>query len=524
MKKTVIINRGIPASGKSTFTKEILTTLNESNISVVSCSTDDYFIVEGKYTFDTSKLREYHLRNQQKFNASLKDGIEVVICDNTNIEPWEAKPYYEMAKEFDYRVVLIDFESRNIEEHCAAQNNKGYNRNIDEDILSKMHQSLEDYKELTAKHSYPSSSKTPKRDYDEVSKQVKAYEEPSEPFYYDDLIKIASADYMEVKNIIGTMILKKMRDYVLDEIVLIPQHYKTIMTELEKKQDKTLTAYDLERSLNKSPKQIERYMQELQSEFHNIIGVRVGRRKGYKLIDTFDVFVEAFKNFNKLDELMYLAAKSNPELFEKMQYTINKNKSPHIFKGHIFESVTNYTIFENLKKAINNNEYREIKFFDNSEKLEVKCIKFVFIDNNWYLAYVDSNDVLKLGRVSFIEEVNYASKISYQVSSVKKHLESLSKDLQNSLTLFDQTPKEATIKANANIAKYFKKDMKKFLSSQRFKEDLDDGSVHFTLKYTQELEILPFIQRWMPDLTILSPIELRNAYVEKLSQASLNHK
>ncbi|SFV68128.1 hypothetical protein MNB_SV-13-1633 [hydrothermal vent metagenome] len=64
--------------------------------------------------------------------------------------------------------------------------------------------------------------------------------------------------------------------------------------------------------------------------------------------------------------------------------------------------------------------------------------------------------------------------------------------------------------------------MKKFLPSQKFKKKLADGSVLFTLEYTQELEILPFIQKWLPDLIVVKPLELKEAYVEKL-KASLGN-
>jgi len=66
--------------------------------------------------------------------------------------------------------------------------------------------------------------------------------------------------------------------------------------------------------------------------------------------------------------------------------------------------------------------------------------------------------------------------------------------------------------------------MKKFLSSQKFIEEKEDGSVIFTLEYTQSLEILPFIQRWLPDLIILSPQDLKEEYLEKLTQTINNLK
>jgi len=518
MQKTVILNRGIPASGKSTITKNIVLTLQEVGISAISHSTDDFFMLNGDYCFDVSKLREYHIKNQNDFKSSLKNNIEVVICDNTNIEPWEAKVYYDLAVKYKYKVILIDFEARDLESHLKMQNNDGYKHNIAIEVLENMRSSYQNYKPLIQKSSYP-TSKQPKREYNEKSGEVEEFDEFSEPFYYDSLIKISPDDYLKVKDIIGNMIVRKIRDYSLNEIKLIPNHFKIIIKEFEKRYNKTLTAYDLKDILNKSPKQIERYIKELQSEFHNIIDIKVGRIKGYKLIDRFDIFIEVFNDTEDIDELFYLTQESNPELFKKLEYQTSKNDDIYLFQSSIFETIENREIFNNLKNAIKNSEYRKIKFLDNNIIYEVKCIKLIFVDNNWYLAYVDSDDILKLGRVSFIEYVRYATKNSYQKKLIEKYLKLLKNNIQNSLTLFDRDIKIAKIKATPNISKYFDKDMKKFLSSQNFKKKLEDGSVIFTLEYTQPLEILPFIQRWLPDLIILEPQELKDEYMKKLKSA-----
>ena len=68
--------------------------------------------------------------------------------------------------------------------------------------------------------------------------------------------------------------------------------YKLIMKEFSKKVDKTLTAYELTDLLNRDQKQINRYMESLQSEFHNIIKIKVGRKNGYKLICEFILVIE----------------------------------------------------------------------------------------------------------------------------------------------------------------------------------------------------------------------------------------
>ena len=79
--------------------------------------------------------------------------------------------------------------------------------------------------------------------------------------------------------------------------------------------------------------------------------------------------------------------------------------------------------------------------------------------------------------------------------------------------------KEARILASSRVSKYFKKGMKKFLSTQNFIKENEDGSVEFSLKYTQPLEILPFIKRWLPDLVILSPKELQEEMKKDLEKS-----
>ncbi len=523
MQKTVIINRGIPASGKSSFAKEIVSKLSQKGLSAISCSTDDYFMVDGVYRFDAERLREYHLKNQNRFKQALKEDFDVVICDNTNIEPWEARPYYDMAKEFEYNVILMDFGSRDIQSHIKAQSNEDYKHNIPEDTLINMQDRYYTYKELTDKNSYPTTTRHPKRTYNEDTQRVESLDEQSEPFYYDDLIKIDPFIYHQIKKIIGNLVFKKIRDYSYDEIKLIPRHYKEIMKEFHKRADKTLTAYDLEDILGKSPKQIKRYIDDLKEEFHNIIEIHKGKKKAYRLVDDFDIFIKAFDDNDNLEYLFYEIEEDKDSRTVINKLKLNPDSDIYMFKNSIFEYIDNKDNFKKLKDAIKNNLYKDIEFIDKDEVYrEVKPVKLVFTDNNWYLAYVKDN-ILELGRVSFIKSVRNSYKNSYQPSSVKEHLKLLNKRLQNSMTLFDIEPKVATLKAKPNIARYFKPGMKKFLSSQEFIKELEDGSVIFSVKYTQELEILPFVQKWLPDLIILEPKELIDTYINKLKQGVNNH-
>ncbi|HIP13585.1 MAG TPA: WYL domain-containing protein, partial [Arcobacter sp.] len=142
--------------------------------------------------------------------------------------------------------------------------------------------------------------------------------------------------------------------------------------------------------------------------------------------------------------------------------------------------------------------------------------KLIFMERNWYLAYVDETQKCKFGRISFMDKIEYATKKEvFHLSSVTLHLKFL-QNIQNSMTLYSSIPKTARLKAVGNAVKYFNKDMKPFFRTQKFEKTLDNGDILFTVEYTQELEILPFIQKWIPNIIVLEPISLKNKLEEHL--------
>ena len=66
--------------------------------------------------------------------------------------------------------------------------------------------------------------------------------------------------------------------------------------------------------------------------------------------------------------------------------------------------------------------------------------------------------------------------------------------------------------------------MKPFFPTQKFKKKLGDSSVTFSINFTQDMEILPFIKRWLPDIEILEPTDLRQTFKEQLKIALETYK
>lgn len=105
MKKLVII-RGIPGSGKSTFANKILTVAEKSGETTYHCEADDYFMVDGEYKFDRAKLGAAHSTCFNNIIGAMKKGIDCVVVSNTFTTIREIKPYVEAAESYDYQVVV----------------------------------------------------------------------------------------------------------------------------------------------------------------------------------------------------------------------------------------------------------------------------------------------------------------------------------------------------------------------------------------------------------------------------------
>ena len=100
--KELILLRGIPGSGKSTFAKMICNQHVEA---------DMYFMQDGEYKFDASKLKQAHEWCRTKTEDWMKKRYNVVVSNTFTME-WEMDTYYELAKEYGYQVHSLIMENR----------------------------------------------------------------------------------------------------------------------------------------------------------------------------------------------------------------------------------------------------------------------------------------------------------------------------------------------------------------------------------------------------------------------------
>ncbi|KIM13080.1 MAG: hypothetical protein KU38_02325 [Sulfurovum sp. FS08-3] len=226
----------------------------------------------------------------------------------------------------------------------------------------------------------------------------------------------------------------------------------------------------------------------------------------------------------------------SPDTIKTLKKMFQSNSKTLLGNLSISEELDNEKMngfYNTLTYAIEEHLYLKLEFLyalPHFTFYKVKPIKIIFVSNNWYLAFEYQEQRKRryqFGRLAFIKKIEFCKDHRYSTKNrfkldFEQYINFLENDVQNAMTLYDVARQKAIIRATPNVARYFKSDMKKVLPSQKFIQECENGSVLFSLDYTQSIEILPLIQKWLPDLIIVQPKELREEYIAKLEQTLQN--
>ncbi len=285
---------------------------------------------------------------------------------------------------------------------------------------------------------------------------------------------------------------------------------------------------------------LRRYLEEIQDNFSDVIlfekkNKELGGRKVsvYRIIDMHKDLADILSfyvnnNASGIGWLMQLIYENDPQVLKgldeeqkkSLQSHAAKNSDAIIFRSNPLENmiaVETENKLKVLKNAVKEYEYKTIHYtYQNAEILEdVKCLKILFMKNNWYLAVETEEKNFRLLRIAFIDSIKYSKKSNYQKSVLDEYGDFFA-TIQNPMSLPFARKRTAILKAKGRIAIYFEESMKKFFDTQQFIRKEEDGVV-FSIDYTQPLEILPFVKEWIPDMIILEPSDLKDVLTEDLS-------
>ena len=138
--KKIFLCRGCPGSGKSFIARKLV-----GNGQIFS--TDDYwYIKNGTYNFDITKLGVAHKWNQRRVEKAVAVNITSIVIDNTNVTLKDAKTYslaFKKALINNYEIKIVVPETEwafNLEELL-----KRNSHNVPRETIERMLNKWEDF-------------------------------------------------------------------------------------------------------------------------------------------------------------------------------------------------------------------------------------------------------------------------------------------------------------------------------------------------------------------------------------------
>lgn len=101
-KPTLFLICGLPGSGKSTYATKLK---QEKNITC-HYEADMKLYEDGVYVFERKKLPMAHRWCQEMTERAMQEQKDIIIS-NTTLKKKEARPYINLAKEYDYHIEII---------------------------------------------------------------------------------------------------------------------------------------------------------------------------------------------------------------------------------------------------------------------------------------------------------------------------------------------------------------------------------------------------------------------------------
>jgi predicted kinase len=119
--QNLILLRGLPGAGKTSFASLI-----SENYKYPIYSVDDYFTDDfGKYEFKFDENHKAYALCLSQTEEAIKKGHHKVIVHNTFTMDWELAPYFSLAKKYQIKLYVMTVENyhqqKNLHEISEAQ-------------------------------------------------------------------------------------------------------------------------------------------------------------------------------------------------------------------------------------------------------------------------------------------------------------------------------------------------------------------------------------------------------------------
>lgn len=108
--KTMVIMRGPPGSGKSTFV-QLVREIGTAGTEPLVLSLDTFRFVDGKYVFDPSREKEVVAQYHEAVKRACDTGVALIVLDNVHSRLWEFERTRKMGEAAGYRVFVLEVQA-----------------------------------------------------------------------------------------------------------------------------------------------------------------------------------------------------------------------------------------------------------------------------------------------------------------------------------------------------------------------------------------------------------------------------
>ncbi len=191
-----------------------------------------------------------------------------------------------------------------------------------------------------------------------------------------------------------------------------------------------------------------------------------------------------------------------------------KNDTPSALQSHLpIEDITSHSdLFRTLEKAIVG--HRKILFDFHGKGRTVHPYRIVNFDGYWYLLGYEEES--GMGKKYYIKEMKRCSPLEERFEP-DETIRSRTAGALNAWFDPNKEPFEMRLLAKPAIVKYLQR--RPLGPTQRMVAKHADGSCEVVLQATTEREALELLKPWLPDMAVLSPCFLADAYKNLLENA-----
>ena len=273
--------------------------------------------------------------------------------------------------------------------------------------------------------------------------------------------------------------------------------------------------------LDVSQRSIQRYIEEIESFYRiKLLKTKNGCYSYPQISNIKEKIIDIKENedFEKFADILGVLNKEVLEFLDIDKKIIDKIVENDIFlvKENPIEHFLKIDIYKKLKQAIKYKKLIDIEYFSNKEYefKNIKPLKIVFAEGNWYLAALSDDNInngFKFLRVNFIKQIKERS----QGFKTDKDAVRFLNNFQTLFSRYKVEPFEVILEVSKEVERFFK--VKKFLPSQEI-TGKNDKSITLRYLVTSEEEILRLVKKWFPFIKIKSPESLKEKFKNDLEE------